>query len=110
MPNSLSVRLKKCLFIFALISLMISIILNLLYGKQLFFLGINHIYKYQTKYESHLMTKIENIISMIGKTETIITILVAVHLLTYKKLSSIVYIFYITLNASLISIEKQIFL
>lgn len=70
-------------------------------------MGVNFIFNYQSDYQTSGVTVIQNLISLLGNTFFIVAFLIVVHLLTYRKLNSIVYIFYIVINAYLIAVEKQ---
>lgn len=70
-------------------------------------MGVNFIYSYQSSSQTGGVTVIQNLISILGNTFFIVAFLIVVHLLTYRKLYSIVYIFYISCNAYLIAVEKQ---
>jgi len=70
-------------------------------------MGVNFIFNYQQNNQTSGITTIQNLISILGNTAFIVAFLVVVHLLTYRKLCSIVYIFYIVINAYLIAVEKQ---
>jgi membrane-associated phospholipid phosphatase len=88
-------------------ALIISTILNILYRMEYYQMGVNFIYTYQTSYQTGAITVIQNIISILGNTFFIVAFLIVVHLLAYRKLASVVYIFYIVCNAYLIAVEKQ---
>ena len=68
---------------------------------------MNFIYEYQTNNSHAVITVIQNIISILGNTIFIIAFLAIVHIITYRKMYTIVYLFYISINAYLISVEKQ---
>lgn len=72
-------------------------------------MGVNFIYNYQTDGASKGITVIQNLISILGNTLFIIAFLLLVHLISYRKLNTIVYIFYIVINAYFIAVEKQAF-
>lgn len=72
-------------------------------------MGVNFIYNYQTDGANEAITVIQNLISILGNTIFIIAFLLLVHLISYRKLNTIVYIFYIVINAYFIAIEKQAF-
>jgi len=91
----------------AVIALVISTILNILYRNGLYDQGMNFIYEYQTNNSNAVITVIQNIISIMGNTIFIIAFLAIVHIITYRKMYTIVYLFYISINAYFISIEKQ---
>lgn len=68
---------------------------------------MNFIYDYQTNNSNAAITVIQNIISILGNTIFIIAFLAVVHIITYRKMYTIVYLIYITINAYLIAVEKQ---
>jgi hypothetical protein len=70
-------------------------------------MGVNFIYNYQADYQTKAITVIQNIISILGNTFFIVAFLIVTHILAYRKLNTIVYLFYIVLNAYLIAVEKQ---
>jgi hypothetical protein len=67
-------------------------------------MGVNFIYSYQTDGASQAITVIQNLISILGNTIFIVAFLLLVHLLSYRKLNTIVYIFYIVINAYFIAV------
>lgn len=103
----MSTLTKTITTLFSLSALAISTILNILYRNQYYQMGVNFIYNYQQNGQTSGITVIQNLISILGNTAFIVAFLVVVHLLTYRKLCSIVYIFYIVINAYLIAVEKQ---
>lgn len=70
-------------------------------------MGVNFIYNYQSNYQTSAITIIQNLISILGNTYFIVAFLILVHIIAYRKLNTIVYIFYIVINAYLIAVEKQ---
>lgn len=91
----------------AVVALAVSTILNILYRKELYEQGINFIYDYQTNNSNAAITVIQNIISLLGNTFLIVAFLAIIHIITYRKMYTIVYLFYISINAYFISVEKQ---
>lgn len=91
--------------------LIVSTVLNILYRMEYYQMGVNFIHNYQTSYQTSYqtgaITVIQNIISILGNTFFIVAFLIVVHLLAFRKLASVVYIFYIVCNAYLIAVEKQ---
>lgn len=91
----------------AVAALICSTVLNILFRKEYYQMGVNFIYNYQTDSQTSAITVIQNIISILGNTFFIVAFLIFVHILVYRKLNTIVYIFYIVANAYLIAVEKQ---
>jgi hypothetical protein len=88
-------------------ALIVSTILSHLYRNEYYQMGINFIYSYQSQDQTQAITVIQNLISILGNTYFIVAFLIFVHIVVYRKLNTIVYIFYIVINAYLIAVEKQ---
>lgn len=98
---------KRVGVLLSIAALIISTVLNILYRMEYFKMGVNFIYNYQTSYQTGAVNVIQNIISILGNTIFVVAFLIVIHLLVFRKLASVVYIFYIVCNAYLIAVEKQ---
>jgi len=103
----MSSTFKRAGILIALLALIVSTVLNILFRREFFEMGLNFIYNYQTSGQSSAVTVIQNILSILGNTFFIVAFLAAIHILAYRKMATIVYVFYIVCNAYLIAVEKQ---
>ena len=90
-------------------AIIVSTILNILYRRELFNWGVEFIINYQNYHQTSAITVIQNIVSLFGNTFFVIALLAICHAVFYRKLITLIFIFYIVANAYLISVEKQAF-
>ena len=80
----------------------------LLLSRQGFYeYGLNITNSFQASRPSKTIKTIFNLISLLGNSYFVIGVLVALHLLTSRKLLSFVYLSYVIFNIYAISVEKQ---
>jgi len=95
--------------IVSIILLIACIFKNVWMRNDLFIMGVNFIYDYQTHGSSPVVNVIQNLISLLCNPIGVGILLIPYYLITKRKLQAIVFVSYVIITTFIIAVMKQLF-